>query len=182
MTEQGSMFIQVPSELFALAESSVFEGTYDIGTLDAGPDSYEFAEPVQWSITLTNTGGALLASGFARGTAVTQCARCLDDVTFQVDGQVEGYILIGDTEAPEDMDDDEFEYLPEDGKLDAEPLVVAALLMDIPLIPLCDDECAGLCGTCGWNLNEGPCECQKLGDDVDDMHPFAALKGLKFDD
>ena len=182
MTKQGKVSIHVPSELFALAESSVFEGTYQVDKLDAGSDFYEFTEPVQWSIALTNTGEALLASGSVRGRAVTRCARCLDDVAFTINGEVEGYILLGDAQAPEDMDDDEFEYLPENHILDVEPMIVAALLMDVPLIPLCDDNCAGLCGTCGANLNEGLCACQQSKDDVDDMHPFAALKGFTFDE
>ena len=30
----------------------------------------------------------------------------------------------------------------------------------IPLKPLCDLACAGICPQCGKDLNEGPCDCQ----------------------
>lgn len=38
---------------------------------------------------------------------------------------------------PEDMDDDEFEVLDADKMLDLEPLIIAALLVEAPLVPLC---------------------------------------------
>jgi uncharacterized protein len=34
----------------------------------------------------------------------------------------------------------------------------------VPFKPLCQAECAGLCQTCGEDLNEGPCGCQSEGD------------------
>jgi uncharacterized protein len=32
-------------------------------------------------------------------------------------------------------------------------------LLAIPMKPLCREGCAGLCPTCGRNLNQGPCDC-----------------------
>jgi uncharacterized protein len=34
-------------------------------------------------------------------------------------------------------------------------------LLNIPIKPLCKKDCAGLCPTCGKNLNEGKCRCPK---------------------
>ena len=41
------------------------------------------------------------------------------------------------------MDEDEFDLLSEDKVIDVEPLATAALLLEFPLVPLCDDECKG---------------------------------------
>ena len=57
------------------------------------------------------------------------------------------------------------------------PLIQAAIVLDVPIIPLCTDDCKGLCTTCGANLNEGPCGCQHEND-VNPNSPFAALQGL----
>lgn len=171
----------IPSELFAPAESSHFEGTYDLPVLKAGPDLYSFAEPVSWQLDVTNTGDAFLVTGTAEGLAATSCARCLERAEFPLYGEVEGYFLIGtDSQAPEDMDDDEFDVLPEDNAIDLEPLLQAALLLEIPLVPLCQDECQGLCPTCGANLNEGECDCE-APEEEEPENPFAVLKGLSFD-
>jgi uncharacterized protein len=33
------------------------------------------------------------------------------------------------------------------------------LLLEKPLYPLCAEDCKGLCGQCGCDLNEGTCNC-----------------------
>ena len=157
--------IQVPHELFAPAESSHFEGSIAIPVMKAGPDLYDFAGPLAWQADISNTGDALLVTGTVEGEAKTACARCLDEVSFPVTGEIEGYFLLDETKAaPEDMDEDEFDVLPADKVIDLEPLITAALLLEFPLIPLCDEECKGLCPQCGANLNRGPCGCEPAAD------------------
>ncbi|WP_139653227.1 YceD family protein [Raoultibacter phocaeensis] len=177
--------ILVPSELFACAESSYFEGTYDLNILKTGPDLYEFACPLAWQVTVTNTGGALLVTGTVEGTAKTSCARCLGPFEFPLTGEIEGYFLLSDEEeAPEDMEDDEFEYLPKDNVIDLDPLIRAALLLELPLVPLCDEDCKGICPDCGADLNEGPCDCEKQSDGAEGTeteNPFAVLKDFPFE-
>ena len=172
--------IAIPNELFSPAEMAHFDGTVDMGVMKAGPDLYTFAAPLSWSVDVTNTGDAFLVTGTVEGDARTACARCLDDVELPVTGEIEGYFLIGgeDAEAPEDMDEDEFDLLPADNKIDLAPLIEAAVRLEVPLVPLCRDDCAGLCATCGANLNDGPCGCEPAGDEPDAGNPFAVLKGL----
>ena len=43
--------------------------------------------------------------------------------------------------------------------LDLAPVVREVVLLDSPSTPLCRPDCAGLCPTCGTNLNEGSCDC-----------------------
>ncbi|WP_080797678.1 YceD family protein [Arabiibacter massiliensis] len=177
--------ILVPNELFAPAESSHFEGWTNIPVMKAGPDLYDFEGPLAWQVDISNTGDALLVTGTVEGEAKTACARCLDEFSFEVTGEIEGYFLLdGEKDAPEDMDDDEFDVLPEDRVIDLEPLITAALMLEFPLVPLCDDDCKGLCATCGANLNEGPCGCAPAEDAGDDAppNPFSVLKDFPFDE
>ena len=173
--------IHIPDELFETAESRHFEGGLPLTELVAGADAYRFDGPVSWAVDVTNTGEALLVMGQARARALTGCARCLEDVPYDLEGDIEGYFLTaGDgAEAPEDLEGDEFEVLSESHTIDLVPLVEQALLLELPLVPLCDDDCRGLCPRCGANLNEGPCQCGDgpTGED----NPFAALKDFKFD-
>lgn len=179
--------IPVPAELFAPAESSRFEGTCSLGTLEAGFDTYTFAAPLSWSVDVTNTGDSLLVMGRVEGEASTACARCLDEFPLHLEGEIAGCFLLDPaTSAPEGYDEDEFSVLDADKVIRLEPLITAALLLEVPLVPLCSDDCAGLCASCGANLNEGPCACEAPAeDDVPRMSdgrpsPFAALKGLDF--
>lgn len=61
--------------------------------------------------------------------------------------------------------------------LDISEAVRQYALTAIPLKALCSKACAGLCPTCGKNLNEGPCECP-----ADEPDPrWARLRGLSTD-
>lgn len=182
--------IKVPSELFALAESSRFEGTADLHHVQVGPDDYEFSKPLAWQVDVTNTGAALLVAGSVTGTGTSACARCLDNVAFDFNGAIEGYFLIEGAEAPDAVEEDdpladEFDVLPSDHIIDLENLIVAALMVDAPQQPLCKEDCAGLCPTCGANLNEGDCGCGQAEDIAEfnrAANPFAALADFKFQD
>ena len=180
--------IQIPSELFAPAESSTYTGTLDLPVLEAGPDAYRFAEPLAYEVTVSNTGDALLVAGTVTGEGVTACGRCLEDVTVPVAGEVEGYYLLQEPD-PDDIDEDaeDFEVLPEDHIIDLEPLIYAAILVDLPLVPLCREDCAGLCPDCGANLNEQQCDCaQKREQDNREFeqakNPFSVLRELDLAD
>ena len=183
--------IKIPAELFAMAESSHFEGELDLPLLQAGPDDFYFDEPVEWSVDVTNTGAALLVMGTASGSARCACSRCLEPVVYDFEGQVEGYYLVESSEQPDYEDDDEdapgadeFDVLPADHIIDIAPLITAALLVDAPGMPLCKDDCAGLCPTCGANLNEGDCGCgidEGLEAFNRESNPFAALADFKFE-
>lgn len=183
----GGTKILVPLELFAPAESSSFEGILDMPVIKAGPDLYDFAEPLSWSVDVTNTGEALLVSGTVEGDAKTSCVRCLETFEIPITGEIEGYFLLPGVEGEpsEDMDmaEDEFDVLGSDNVIDLEPLIRAAVLLDIPLVPLCRDDCKGLCSTCGANLNEGPCGCAATdGEDfAEQANPFSALKDISFE-
>ena len=57
---------------------------------------------------------------------------------------------------------------------DIEALIRDTMVSELPLQPLCEPDCRGLCPQCGENLNEHP----EHHHDVTDIR-FAALEGLK---
>ncbi len=78
------------------------------------------------------------------------CMRCLEDA---------GVLVAVDLrEVHQPADDDEnltSEYLDEN-ELDLRSWVRDALVLALPVQIVCDEECRGLCVTCGVNLNEDP--------------------------
>jgi uncharacterized protein len=93
-----------------------------------------------------------------------ECARCLDqfistmNVRFQ---ELFGY------RADSDDDDEEYEYLLDGDLLDLEPALRDALVLELPLSPLCAADCQGLCSECGARLA-----------DADPGHGHAAAGGV----
>ncbi|MDQ6927151.1 MAG: DUF177 domain-containing protein [Actinomycetota bacterium] len=77
-----------------------------------------------------------------------------------------------------------FEPRPRDGEtyplrhdhIDLEPLAREALLVSLPLAPVCAADCLGLCPTCGADLNAGPCNCPEPEGDPR-WQALDALKG-----
>jgi uncharacterized protein len=47
------------------------------------------------------------------------------------------------------------------------------VLLELPMVTLCKEDCAGLCSQCGHDLNSGPCDCKP---EVDER--FSALNAL----
>lgn len=70
-------------------------------------------------------------------------------------------------------DPDAFEIVGD--QLDLHEAVRELVLLDAPTTPLCRPDCAGLCPTCGANLNDGPCGCAAAP--VDDR--WSALDQLR---
>jgi uncharacterized protein len=98
--------------------------------------------------------GILVQGDFTAETAM-ECARCL-----------------GEAQAPLHSEFDElFEFrwkatadsglvLPEDASIDLEPLAYEYFMIELPIKPVCREDCKGLCEECGANLNLETCEHQ----------------------
>ena len=61
--------------------------------------------------------------------------------------------------------------------VDLAPLVHDAILLDLPLAPLCREDCRGLCPHCGIDRNDASCDCQ-----VPINPRWATLDELRFTD
>jgi len=64
-------------------------------------------------------------------------------------------------------------FLLEGGSVDLDEIFTTVFLLDMESKIVCDESCAGLCISCGANLNDGPCACKR---DVDPR--LAALQQL----
>ena len=177
-----SIKIHISPELFLPAESEHFSGTANLPVMKFGPDLYTFDQPLTWEIDVTNTGEALLVGGTCEVDGATACGRCGDVADVPLFGEIEGYFLLEpQDEDQENPESEKFDVVPNDHNIDIFPLIRTALMLDVPVIPLCDDDCKGLCPTCGQNLNQGACECDKEHK-VNPTSPFAALAGFVVED
>ncbi|HTJ68758.1 MAG TPA: DUF177 domain-containing protein [Actinospica sp.] len=96
----------------------------------------------------------VLATGRVSGSLVAECVRCLDPVEVEVDADFQELFYY-------DLEDLTAEELEEavsvvEELVDVEALVRDALMLDLPLQPLCEPDCPGLCAECGASLAEDP--------------------------
>jgi len=93
----------------------------------------------------------LLATGTVHAPWTGECRRCL--------GPVSGQLAVEFCELFEDTPRDGESYQLRLDTIDLAPLAREAILLDLPLAPVCAPDCAGLCPVCGADLNDGPCGC-----------------------
>lgn len=46
-------------------------------------------------------------------------------------------------------------------QLDLSMVISEQIVLEVPMKPICREDCKGLCDQCGADLNEGPCNCPK---------------------
>jgi uncharacterized protein len=126
-------------------------------------ESSQVASPVRGDLVLQGTSGGVFATGEVVAEVAHTCERCLrvwaESVTVTVAE------LVGGEDAEYPLDDD---------VADLEPVLRDAVLLGVPVRPLCRSDCLGLCATCGADLNTGACP----GHEEDADGPFTALRGL----
>jgi uncharacterized protein len=114
----------------------------------------------------------VLVSGVATMPLTGECGRCLEPVsdTLTVDLQE----LFAYPESGAGEDDDEDLARMEGDLLDLEPVLRDAVVLALPLTPLCRPDCGGLCAECGERLDDLP---EDHGHGATDIR-WAALQGL----
>lgn len=158
----------------------MFELWLDITEIPASGREFSFSDQALWTesiaeyslphrldapgcgmeatFSVTPQGRGMMITGRLAGRVVTPCDRCAED-----------------TEVDLDATFDLFEELPLEGEetlepgllrrrgkvleLDAASLLWEQFLLALPVKPLCDEACPGLCPRCGRSLREGPCDC-----------------------
>ncbi len=124
---------------------------------------------VEADVTLISMLGGIEVTGTVTAPWSGECRRCLESAS--------GTMAVAVRELYTDDGDGEDTYpLPNDD-LDLEPLVRDAVLLELPLVPLCRSDCLGLCPSCGVNRNEEQCSCTEEGDSR-----WAALDVLRVPD
>lgn len=127
---------------------------------------------LQLDVQLEDVSEGVLVTAEVTAPLVGECARCLDEFMSSMQVRFQEMFVPSGPDAADGTSDDG--YVLGGSLLDLEPALRDALVLDLPLSPLCDDDCQGLCGTCGVRLADA---------EPDHGHPsdggvWAALKDL----
>jgi uncharacterized protein len=93
------------------------------------------------------------------------CTRCLTPVESIVDEEIELAIQVGSAEpmlGEHELTASDLKTLfLDDDILDTTPILMEQLQLNIPMKPLCREDCAGLCPRCGVDRNTERCSCEE---------------------
>jgi uncharacterized protein len=103
---------------------------------------------IDLDLRLESVSEGVYVSGTAAARLEGECSRCLDPLSEDVEVRVEELFAYPDSITEETTDSDEVPRLVDD-YLNLEQTVRDALVVDLPLAPLCRDDCPGLCPECG---------------------------------
>lgn len=129
-------------------------------------------------LDLTNLVGSAKATRTAQGLLMqvkfqanvsAECVRCLTGFSLPLEIDFTDLYAFSQNSVTESV-----LLLPDNGKVDLGPVVREEMLLAIPISPICDPNCKGLCPICGENLNES--NCNHEDEDIDPR--LSVLKSL----
>ncbi len=136
--------------------------------------------PIELDLRLESVMEGVLVTGTAHAGVQGECVRCLEPIERELDADFQELYSYPDAgehyggQAAEGDEGDEEETLfVEDDLFDLEPVLRDAVVLALPLQPVCREDCPGLCSECGARLAEDPDHHH----DATDIR-WAALQGL----
>jgi uncharacterized protein len=129
--------------------------------------------PIDLDLRLESVVEGVLVTGTATVPLRGECVRCLGEISDELEVDVQELFTYAESEASEE------EASRLQGELiDLEPVLRDQVVLDLPFQPVCSPDCAGLCVTCGANLNVQP--EHRHDDDLDPR--WSALAQVAVDD
>jgi len=120
--------------------------------------------PLLGHVRLRRTNQGLLVDGWVDLTLELSCNRCLKEfeqpmhVTFAEQFYPTVDVVSGLPLPP--FDEEEIFPIDAHHLVDLTEAVRQNVLLALPMVTLCREDCQGLCPQCGHDLNLGPCECK----------------------
>ncbi len=137
-------------------------------------------EPLEIYCELSKSGDLVSAKGWVQGKMLLECDRCLKEFEsrfksfFEVHYRAQCEESTSEEESPPEG---QLEVVYFEGDiLDIADQIRQTVLLSVPMRALCRDDCRGLCGGCGRDLNVESCQCQEPPADP----RWDALRKLKF--
>ncbi len=134
---------------------------------------------VELDLRLESVVEGVLVTGTARAPLAGECVRCLEPLEQELEVDFQEMFSYPDADsrlrqAEPEEDTEEETFFVEDGLFDLEPVLRDAVVLALPLRPVCREDCPGLCSECGARLAEEP---DHQHHDAVDIR-WAALQGL----
>lgn len=139
-----------------------------------------FVKPLTVNLTVAREYDHIRVHGNVVTSVSMGCSRCLGETVHDV---ASAFTIFYSKDTGLRQDEEEVELAEEDlisvtyegDEIDFSSEIAEQVLLAIPFKPLCREDCRGLCGNCGVDLNVAECGCDKQGINL----KFSALKNFK---
>jgi uncharacterized protein len=167
-------------ELRERGEPLFVEADFPESALTIRSETVSLASPARARFKVTMSGDRVRVNGQLEAELNVSCSRCLKqlperlkkniDLEYWPDPAVEKE----GEEIALSYDELDIGFYRND-RLDLSAVSGEQILLDLPMKPVCREDCKGLCPQCGIDLNEATCSCEP-----DTLDPrWASLQDLK---
>lgn len=161
----------------------IHENTFDVHELPVSPmeiglaiEEAQLVKPIHGNIQLARRVNEVYVKADFSTSIEILCRRCTERFGTDIAARIE--LQFYPMDKPEQVEPwllDVGERYYSGEFIDLSEEVRQALMLEIPIWPLCSESCEGLCPHCGADLNVTPCNCYEP---EGDSSPFAALVDL----
>lgn len=149
------MLFELKSVFLTEGEEKQVKYKLDVAEIDID-GVFPFKTPVDVTATATNRASLVTLTLTCTFDYVRNCDRCGDEFMRKMEMSFTHKL------AQTLVDDGNDDYIETpDFKLELDEIVISDILLSLPQKNLCKEDCKGLCQSCGKNLNEGECTCDK---------------------
>lgn len=133
-------------------------------------ESLKVTSPIHGHARIRRVDQGLLVDGWVDLILELECTRCLKafEQPLHVNFEERFYptvdVMTGAPLRP--IEEDDVFPIDEHHQIDLSEAIRQATLLAIPMVTLCQEDCAGLCSQCGHDLNLGPCSCEPVEGDA----------------
>lgn len=141
---------------------------------------FHFPPVLHGSLVYYRSGQELFFHGAFGGEFEGCCSRCLTNYLFDVEKSFDLVLVPDPARAERKVEELKREELGlsyySSDMIELAPLIEEQVLLALPTRPLCREDCRGLCGGCGVNLNSEECACDPAAPSDSHMAIFRTLK------
>lgn len=127
---------------------------------------------LELDLRLESVMDGVLVSGTATAPVAGECGRCLEPVSDTLTVKLQELFLYPETSTDHDREDEVAQL--EGDFLDLTSTLRDAVVLALPITPLCREDCEGLCAMCGERLEDLPDDHAHVATDA----RWGALAGM----
>lgn len=137
--------------------------------IEADPGGFEFDSDIvvgvrkaALDLDIQNSGEEYYCQGSLQALVTLECARCLAPFDAELSESTDFIVCSADAFATLGNGEDGESYVLLEGsgmEADLRSTAQQALVVALPMKPLCRPDCRGICPQCGVNRNRTSCEC-----------------------
>lgn len=163
-------------DLSSFHDETVFsiyiEEKLEKSSLDINGRYIKFMEPIKYEGEIYKVNGDKLLHININYKYEEICGRCLEPFVKEQNTVLSGKLMKKTGKIIEFEEDNDEAIYYEGENLNLSPYITSMVILSLPMKPLCDETCKGLCPKCGVNHNKEECDCV-----VEDIDPrLAKLK------